>query len=127
MSRQEQATARAQSPSELKAELEAEREGHPFVVFRDSNGHQVISRLDETKPDLIIGRSSDADLNLAFDGEVSRLHARLTRLGRHWILADEGLSRNGSFVNGQRVTGQHRLRDRDVLRFGETVVRYRQP
>ncbi len=37
------------------------------------------------------------------------------------------MSRNGSYVNGERVTGRRRLRDRDMLRFGRTVVLYRAP
>ncbi|MDP1850688.1 MAG: LuxR C-terminal-related transcriptional regulator, partial [Solirubrobacteraceae bacterium] len=39
----------------------------------------------------------------------------------------DGLSRNGSYVNGERVNGRRRLRDRDMLRFGRTVVLYRAP
>ena len=44
-----------------------------------------------------------------------------------WTLADDGLSRNGSFVNGERVAGRRRLRDGDELLFGETMVLYRAP
>lgn len=43
-----------------------------------------------------------------------------------WTLVDEG-SRNGSYLNGQRVSGQHPLREGDVLRFGDTVVLFRAP
>ena len=42
-------------------------------------------------------------------------------------LTDDGLSRNGSFVNGQRISGRHRLRDGDVLRVGRTQIAYRVP
>ena len=41
------------------------------------------------------------------------------------MLVDDGLSRNGSFVNGERVVGRRRLRDGDRLAFGETPVLYR--
>jgi pSer/pThr/pTyr-binding forkhead associated (FHA) protein len=43
-----------------------------------------------------------------------------------WTLVDEG-SRNGSYVNGQRMSGEHPLREGDVLRFGDTVVLFRAP
>ena len=34
---------------------------------------------------------------------------------------------NGSYVNGERITDQSALNDGDVLRFGDTVVRFRAP
>jgi pSer/pThr/pTyr-binding forkhead associated (FHA) protein len=47
-------------------------------------------------------------------------------VGEEWTLVDDGLSRNGSFVNGSRVHGRHRLHDRDRMCFGNTHVVYRQ-
>jgi predicted component of type VI protein secretion system len=51
------------------------------------------------------------------------------RAGLHavWSGVDDGASRNGSFVNGERVQGRRRLRDGDVLRIGRTLVVYRAP
>ena len=46
---------------------------------------------------------------------------------RECTLVDDGLSRNGSFVNGERVSGRRRLRDGDMMRFGRTVMLYRAP
>lgn len=37
----------------------------------------------------------------------------LEPIGEAWTLVDDGLSRDGSFVNGSRVQGRHRLQDRD--------------
>src|ERR1700733_1579508 len=42
------------------------------------------------------------------------------------MLIDDGLSRNGSFVNGARVVGRRRLRDKDRLVFGNTSLIYRE-
>ena len=42
-------------------------------------------------------------------------------------MVDDGLSSNGSFVNGARATGRHRLADGDRMCFGNTVVTYREP
>jgi predicted component of type VI protein secretion system len=59
---------------------------------------------------------------------VSRAHARFERLGSDaWMLVDDGLSRNGSLVNGARLRQRRRLVDGDVLRFGATCVLYRAP
>lgn len=52
---------------------------------------------------ITIGRGADNDI-VVDDPEVSRHHARLTRRGHDWILEDLG-SRNGTFVNGQRISG----------------------
>jgi hypothetical protein len=52
---------------------------------------------------ITIGRGLDNDI-VVDDAEVSRHHARLTRRGHDWILEDLG-SRNGTTVNGRRITG----------------------
>jgi pSer/pThr/pTyr-binding forkhead associated (FHA) protein len=44
-----------------------------------------------------------------------------------WLLVDDGLSRNGTHVNGERVDGRRRLRDTDELRIGQTVLVFREP
>jgi pSer/pThr/pTyr-binding forkhead associated (FHA) protein len=117
----------ASSPAELQERLRAEREGDPFLVFRDDSGSQRIETLDGRAGRVSIGRSPGNDIALAWDSEVSRLHAELERLGDEWIVSDEGLSRNGSFVNGERVDGRRRLRDGDVLRIGRTALAFRIP
>jgi DNA-binding NarL/FixJ family response regulator len=48
----------------------------------------------------------------------------LEPVGEEWTLIDDGLSRNGSFVNGSRVHGRYRLHDRDRMCFGNTHVVY---
>ena len=119
--------AHSASPAELQERLRAEREGDPFLVFRDDSGHQRIEALDGRAGRVTIGRSPGNDVPLTWDTEVSRLHAELERIGDEWILTDEGLSRNGSFVNGERVEGRRRLRDGDVLRIGRTPLAFRLP
>ncbi|MCA1699954.1 MAG: FHA domain-containing protein [Actinobacteria bacterium] len=74
-----------------------------------------------------MGRSLTADICLSWDEEVSRVHAQLECLGDDWALVDDGLSRNGSFVNGERVPTRRRLANGDELRFGDTVMVYRAP
>jgi pSer/pThr/pTyr-binding forkhead associated (FHA) protein len=110
------------TPAELKARLEAERRGLPFLLYFDGAGSQVLRELDGQ---VTVGRGADCDVSLGWDREVSRLHAQLERVGAHWVLVDDGLSRNGSFVNGERVVGRRALRDGDRLVFGDTPVIYR--
>jgi pSer/pThr/pTyr-binding forkhead associated (FHA) protein len=117
----------AASPAELQERLRAEREGDPFLVLRDDGGDQRIEVLDGRAGRVTVGRSPGNDIALTWDSEVSRLHAELERIGDEWIITDEGLSRNGSFVNGDRIEGRRRLRDGDVLRIGRTSLAFRIP
>jgi len=117
----------ASSPAELKARLAAERRGMPFLLYRDGEGRQRIAELEAGVARLTIGRRPDNDIALVWDAEVSRVHAELERVGSDWVLIDDGLSRNGSYVNGERVPGRRRLRDGDRLCFGETPVLFRAP
>jgi hypothetical protein len=111
------------TPAELKARLEAERRGTPFLLLFDGAGRQVLHEL--AGGPVTIGRGNDCAVGLGWDREVSRLHAQLERVGAHWVLVDDGLSRNGSFVNGERVVGRRLLRDGDRMCFGETPVIFR--
>ena len=111
---------------ELKAQIEAEREGRPFLVFRDGAGEQSIQQL-AADAELWVGRSGSADVRLDWDAEVSTLHAQIEVVRDECTLVDDGLSRNGSFVNEERVHGRRHLRDGDALRFGQTILVYRRP
>lgn len=113
------------SPLELQARLTAEREGAPFLVYRDPEAGQRIVALSDEVDRLTLGRSSSADVSLIWDAETSRFHAELQRVGNEWTIVDDGLSRNGTFVNGQRISGRRRLREGDSLRLGQTVIVYR--
>ena len=96
------------SAAELKAQIEAEREGRPFLVFRDGEGEQAILPL-EADAELWVGRSPSADVRLEWDEEVSALHAQIEVVRDECTLIDDGLSRNGSFVNEERVHGRRHL------------------
>jgi pSer/pThr/pTyr-binding forkhead associated (FHA) protein len=115
------------SAPELKAQIEAERGGRPFLVYRDAAGTQRIVVVEAGATALWVGRGESADLRLDWDEEVSALHAQLEVVRDECTLLDDGLSRNGSFVGTERVDGRRRLRDGDVLRFGRTTVLYRRP
>lgn len=115
------------SPVELKAQIEAERAGESFLVYRDGSDRQQIVTLGEEPARFCVGRGAGADISLAWDAEVSHLHAELERIGDDWTVADDGLSRNGTFLNGDRVTGRRRLRDGDAIRFGNTAALFRAP
>ena len=60
-------------------------------------------------PALTIGRGSSCDVRLPWDERVSCVHAQLDRVGQLWTLVDDGLSRNGTFLNGERLSCWRRL------------------
>ena len=73
--------------------------------------------------DSVLGRATEAALRLVDDG-VSRLHACLTLAGEALTIADLD-SRNGTFVNGERLTAPVRLADGDKVQLGRvTVLRF---
>ena len=115
------------SAAELKAQIESERGGRPFLVLRDGAGAQRIVVVEAGTAELWVGRSEATGLRIDWDEEVSSLHAQIEVVGDECTLLDDGLSRNGSFVGEERVHGRRRLRDGDTLRFGRTRVLYRRP
>jgi hypothetical protein len=68
-----------------------------------------------------IGRHGDNEVILP-DPQVSRHHAEILMQGGRWLIADLG-SANGTFVNGQQITGPQVLNHGDLLRVGQTQFR----
>ncbi len=69
-----------------------------------------------------IGRGREADL-LLLDPSVSRLHARIFRVGTQYFLSDT--SRNGTYTNGKKVT-QLLLEPGMTFRIGPYRIHFRQ-
>jgi pSer/pThr/pTyr-binding forkhead associated (FHA) protein len=115
------------APAELREQIQAEGRGTPFLLYRDGDDRQVILELGDDRQRVTIGRRQASDVSLEWDTEVSRLHAEIERVGSSWVLCDEGLSHNGTRINGERVHGRRRLRDGDVLAVGETLIAYCTP
>lgn len=115
------------SAAEISARLTAERAGRPHVVLRDGGAVQLIVGLGDGRHPFTIGRGEGSDIQLQWDRDASRTHAALERVGGVWTICDDGLSRNGTFVNGERVGSRQRLRDGDLLRVGATAILFRDP
>jgi len=109
---------------ELKDRLELERAGEPFLECPGVEGAPALFVLSGADR-LTIGRQGASDLTIEGDPAVSRLHAQLERVGGSWVVADDGLSRNGTFVGGIRITGKKRLHDGDTIGIGGAVLIFR--
>ena len=71
------------------------------------------------KPYIAVGRHPASDLR--FDAEreldVSARHAAILQQDTRWLVRDLG-SRNGTLVNGHKISGDVRLDDTDQIQFG---------
>src|SRR6478672_3252082 len=94
------------------------------LKLRDPDGQE--REVSFTQDVVTIGRSHECDLPLE-SGFISRNHARLSFMGSGasggggWQIVDEG-SKNGVFVNGQRIAGSTAVKPGDALRIGDYRV-----
>ena len=72
---------------------------------------------------LLLGRGSSNDVNLARDEYASSKHARVEPRRDGVWLEDVG-STNGTYLNGMRLTRAKKLAPGDLVRIGETELRY---
>ena len=76
----------------------------------------------DTHP-LTVGRGLTNDVSLAVDEYASTRHARFEPR-RDGVFVEDIGSTNGTFVNGIRVTRERKLVAGDVVRIGETDLRF---
>ena len=115
------------SEADIAEQQEAQRSGLAFLLYRAPPGRQQIALLQLGPGPLTIGRRQSNDVSLDWDPNVSRVHAQLEPVGGEWALIDEGLSRNGTMLNGRPLAGRQRLHDGDVVTVGMTELLYRAP
>ncbi|MDP8970280.1 MAG: FHA domain-containing protein [Actinomycetota bacterium] len=84
-------------------------------------GREVVALSSER---FAVGAHPGNDLAIPNDRTLSRLHAVFEHFPAGWCITDLS-SRNGTFVNGQRILGQHPLRSGDDIRVGKTRLVYR--
>jgi DNA-binding CsgD family transcriptional regulator len=82
-----------------------------------------VERVDLIGARATIGKGEDNDIVLD-DSTVSRLHGLLEEFAEGWCVNDLGSS-NGTFVNGTRIWGPHRLRHGDEIRVGRSRLLFR--
>lgn len=98
----------------IPATQSAEKRQRTITKFWiEYEGHKIELRRGTT----VIGRSAACQIVLD-DGLVSRRHAQIRVSDHNAVLEDFG-SVNGVFVNGQRVSAQREVHDRDSIKMGK--------
>lgn len=92
-----------------------------YLQVRRAEGLEAFA-LDAAK--VTLGKAAGNTLVVDCDRTVSRLHAVLEPFPTGWCIRDLA-SRNGTFVNGERVVGERPLRAGDEIRVGKTTFTFR--
>ncbi len=71
---------------------------------------------------LVLGRHPSCEVVLE-NAVISRQHARMLRQGDSYVIEDLG-SRNGTFVNGEKVNGLQLVKENDRIRICDIVLQY---
>lgn len=89
----------------------------PYIVIK-SNGREIDRR--ELSGGWVVGRAPDCDVVIR-DILLSRRHCRLEPDPLGWRLTDLQ-SKNGTAVNGEKLTAPHILQSDDVVRIGRSTI-----
>ncbi|KSU69652.1 FhaA domain-containing protein [Pseudarthrobacter enclensis] len=107
---------------------QAPRPGVPAAPSRQPAKLQPVLDIDGQRyslnaPSIVLGRSSEADIHVEDTG-VSRRHLEIRTADGVTSAVDLG-STNGSYVNGQRVSGSTELTDGSTITMGRTKIIFR--
>ena len=110
-----------QQASVLLAQPVARELGRLVVLESAALEEGDVYAIDSTA--LTVGRGGDNDLPLSADEFASSRHARFEPR-RDGVYVEDIGSTNGTFVNGIRLTSGRKLVPGDVVRIGETDLRF---
>lgn len=108
--------AKSQIRNQAKAMNKTQQNNVAYAVLVDVVTHKPIYL---RKKDVLIGRGSNADIQIALD-TVSSEHARIHLTSQGWALSDLN-SHNGTKLNGRYITQPQLIFDEDMITFGERV------
>jgi sigma-B regulation protein RsbU (phosphoserine phosphatase) len=85
-----------------------------------------VKRIDLGEDSYSLGRAHTNKLCYPDDASLSRSHMLVEKDGDDWVVSDLG-SKNGTLVNGARITGSTKLSPGDRLAAGQLVLRFVDP
>ena len=89
------------------------------IIIQAPDGSARTVRLENAR--MALGRSSANELCFAEDAGLSRQHLVFERNGDGWQVKDLG-SKNGTLVNGQRITAPRALQPGDRISAGHLII-----
>ncbi len=89
----------------------------PVLIIHE--GERAGQRWTLQNDTVVIGRGTECDLVLP-ERQVSRQHLRIKRAGEQYI-AEDLESKNGTWLNGQPLKGEHALKDGDEIQLALVV------
>lgn len=94
-----------------------------YLEFSTSAGRKAVPLTGDR---IALGAAASNDVVIPDESTVSRLHAVIERFPSGWGIRDLG-SRNGTFVNGERVLGERVVHAGDEIRLGVARLTFRIP
>jgi hypothetical protein len=91
------------------------------LILRPPDGEPHTRRLEGSR--LSLGRSAENDLCFPDDSGLSRHHLIFEAVSGGWAVRDLG-SKNGTYVNGARISGSHMLAAGDQIAAGHLVIEF---
>jgi FHA domain len=113
----------ASTPAELARLISAKKRDLPLLTWRNGDARLQILHLSDDQR-YTIGRRPGMSVAIGWDTKVSALHAELECVGGEWVISDDGLSTNGTRINGHLVHERARLGDQDRIRIGGCLLAF---
>ena len=99
----------------------APQQGFVELVIHTPDGKTRTLPLNQSR--FTLGRASTNELCFPDDAGLSRQHLALEKKGESWVVTDLG-SKNGTYVNGSRITAPHTMRADDRVSAGHLVLEF---
>jgi pSer/pThr/pTyr-binding forkhead associated (FHA) protein len=91
----------------------------PLLTHEEGGGAAAVQTRLGRRNEVVIGRGVECDVVIK-DVKASRRHCRLVRKDEGFLLEDLG-SRNGTFVDGKKISAQVALKVQQTFKVGDTV------
>lgn len=111
-------------PKNLRHEITPANGAKPLPQLILTYKHRTVKRIGLDKPRHLIGRNALCDIDIVHEW-ISRHHAIIVRNDKSTVIVDLD-SRNGTFVNGRRITS-HVLVNDDIIMLGDHRFKFVDP
>lgn len=89
-----------------------------LILSGPLKGHKYFVKSDSK---ILIGRSEEANIRIAYDDFCSRRHALIYWVGDSCYVEDLN-SKNGTFLNNKKIQGKEKITKGDTIGLGETEL-----